>query len=159
MSAAGKALTKAGSSPMLLGALPIRTSTVGKTASYSLALPFFTPETGCNVTVSDTAFALGTSARLNARVVGSATGHQDFAGAAFSVNVVQLAKVSRTIAEIAERQENLIGESPDDDEADKVKADDIADMAEAAAALFERVLGTSTVKDGMHTLHLDLQKR
>lgn len=159
MSAAGKALTKAGSSPMLLGALPIRTSTVGKTASYSLALPFFTPETGGNVTVSDTAFALGTSERLNARVVGSATGHQDFAGAAFSVNVVQLAKVSRTIAEIAERQEELIGESPDDDDDDEVDADDIADMAEAAAALFERVLGTSTVKDGMHTLHLDLQKR
>jgi len=157
MSAAGKALTKAGSSPMLLGALPISTSTTGKTASYSLALPFFTPEAGCNVTVSDTAFALGTSARLNAQVVGSATGHLDFAGAAFSVNIVRLAKVSRSIADIAEQQEALIGASPDDDETDE--ADDIADMAEAAAALFERVWGTSTVKDGMHTLHLDLQKR
>lgn len=153
VSAAGKALAKSGSSPMLLGALPIRTSIAGRTASYSLALPFFTPETGGNVTVSDTAFALGTSARLNAQVAESATGHRDFAGAAFSVNVVQLAKVSRSIAEIAGRGEDLVGEDFADD------ADDAADMLEAAAALFGRVLGTSTVRDGMHTLHIELQKR
>lgn len=152
-SAAAKALTKSGISPMLPGALPVRTSTVGKTASYSLALPFSTPETGANVTVGDTDFAIGTSARLNAQLVGSATGHLDFAGAAFSVNVVQLAKVSRTIAEIAGREEDLIGEDFVDE------ADDVADMLETAAALFGRVWGTSTVKDGMHTLHLDLQKR
>lgn len=151
--AAGKALAKAGSSPLLLGALPVATSSLGNATSYSLAMPFLTPELGGNVTVSDSAFAIGTSSRLNAQIVQSATGHLDFAGAAFCVNFVELAKVSRSMAEIADRQEELLGDDIDDD------AETAADMAEAAASMFERVSGTSTVKDGIHTLHLDMQKR
>lgn len=95
--AAGVA-TKLGSDPTVVQMLPIVPTPVGNATSYSVALPWFTPDMVPNLTVSDTALAAGSSSVYNAELVTSATGNMDFAGAVFSLKFEPLAKTIRGIA-------------------------------------------------------------
>ncbi len=99
LSVAGSVATKLGQDPAVVGMLPIMPANAGSAVSYSVALPFFTEDMVPNATVSDTALALGTSSKLNERVVNSATGNMDFVGAVFSFNPAPLASSLRGIAD------------------------------------------------------------
>ena len=99
LSVAGNIATKLGQDPAVVGMLPIMPANAGNAVSYSVALPFFTEDMVPNATVSDTSLALGTSSKLNERVVNSATGNMDFVGAVFSFNPAPLASTLRGIAD------------------------------------------------------------
>ena len=98
LTVAGKVATKVGSDPAVLNMLPIVPRTIGKSTSYSVALPFFTENLVPNITVSDSAFVLGSSSALNAEIAESATGTMDFSGCVCSIKFAPLAKMLRSIA-------------------------------------------------------------
>lgn len=98
LTVAGKVATKVGSDPAILNMLPIIPRTIGKSTSYSVALPMFTENLVPNITVSDSAFVLGSSSALNAEIAESATGTMDYTGCVCSIKFAPLAKMLRSIA-------------------------------------------------------------
>lgn len=97
---AGEVAVKVGSDPSVVNMLPI-IPTPGKdnTTTFSIALPWFTADLGPAVTVSDTAFAAGSSPAFNAEIAAAATGSVDFAGTVFSIKFDALATTARGIAD------------------------------------------------------------
>lgn len=91
--------TKLGSDPSVINMLPIVPTVNGNTTSFSVALPWFTPNLVPNVTVSDTTITLGTSSDYNAQVTAAATGAADFTGCVFSLKFEPLATTARGIAD------------------------------------------------------------
>ena len=98
LNVAGKVATKLGSDPAVLSMLPIVPRTIGKSTSYSVAMPLFTENMVPNITVSDSAFVLGSSSALNAEIAETATGTMDFSGCVCSIKFAPLAKMLRSIA-------------------------------------------------------------
>ena len=101
MQVAGDILEKAGQSRAMLAMIPIVPAQVGEAAmSYSVAVPgILTPDMGLNVTVSDTAFAAGSSSALNSEIVTTASATQEFAGATMVINAQPLAVTARSLAD------------------------------------------------------------
>lgn len=159
VSTAGKALDKNGLNPQLVSTLPITAASADGTAAYSLVMPFLTADMGGNVTVSDTAFTIGTSSNLNGEIVKSATGTMPFAGAVFSVNFGQLAKTARSIADLSRTA--CCGEDEDDNDEDNMadEAESVAETLENISSLFENMTGTSTIRDGVQTIRMDFRKK
>ncbi len=98
LTVAGNVATKLGSDPSVVRMLPIVPSARGNTSSYSVALPWFSTDFVPNITVSDTAFTMGTSSAYNANVASSATGTMDFCGAVATLNMRALASATRGAA-------------------------------------------------------------
>lgn len=141
LAVAGNVAVKLGQDPAIVGMLPIMPTHAGDAMSYSVALPFFTEDMAPNVTINDTALALGSSPVLNSRVVASATGAVDFTGAVFSFHPAPLAASLRAIADslaasLPEDDADCV-EAPLDDEAEEenpyVVVDSGATQAEEAA--------------------------
>ncbi len=141
LTTAGKILTKTGSDPSVIAMLPIVPSQVGSATSYSIALPFFTPDFVPNLTLNDKGMALGTSSKLNARMLESATGTAPFAGALFSLR----------FAPIADCLGSLAGADSPSGIAELATA---AASAEAIAGVLEGIYGCSTVTNDVCTLKL-----
>ncbi len=89
---------KLNSDPSVINMLPIVPKTEGNTTSYSVAMPWFTPDMVPNVTLNDTAFTIGTSANYNAEVVTEASGNMDFTGCVATLKFRPLATTARGIA-------------------------------------------------------------
>ena len=96
---AGEIAAKLGQDPSVVNMLPIVPTTMGNAVSYSVAMPWFTPDMVPNLTVSDTAFTVGTSSNYNAEIAAAATGTTPFAGCVCSIRFAPLAKTARGIAE------------------------------------------------------------
>ncbi|MDO4751086.1 MAG: hypothetical protein Q4A24_03175 [Akkermansia sp.] len=94
----GKIATKVGSDPAVLNMLPIIPKTIGKSTSYSVALPWFTENLIPNLTISDASFVVGSSSALNAEIAETATGSMDFAGCVCTVKFTPFAQMMRDIA-------------------------------------------------------------
>ncbi len=90
--------TKGGADPSVINMLPIVPAVKGNATSYTVAMPWFTPDMVPNVTVSDTAFTVGTSSNYNAEIVAAATGDTPFAGCVASIKFAPLAATARGIA-------------------------------------------------------------
>jgi hypothetical protein len=95
-------------------------------------MPWFTPDMVPSLTVSDTAFAAGTSSTLNEELVATASGSVPFAGSVFSIQFQPLATTARGIADAlaaeAKAEEEPLtlgveGEVEDDTEVAVVEAD------------------------------------
>ncbi len=95
----GEIAAKLGQDPSVVNMLPIVPTTMGNTVSYSVAMPWFTPDMVPNLTVSDTAFTVGTSSNYNAEIAAAATGTTPFAGCVCSIRFAPLAKTARGIAD------------------------------------------------------------
>ncbi len=95
---AGEVAAKLGQDPAVVNMLPIVPTTLDKATSYSVAMPWFTPDMVPNLTVSDTAFTIGTSSNYNAEIAQAATGSTPFAGGVFSIRFAPLATTARGIA-------------------------------------------------------------
>ncbi len=106
----GKVAEKLGYNAATVNMMPIVPKMIGKATSYSIALPWFTENMVPNLTVSDTAFVLGSSSKLNGEIAETATGTLDFNGAVCTIKFAPLATMLRSLA------------------------DDMADRAEAEAA-------------------------
>lgn len=106
----GKVAEKLGYDAATVNMMPIVPKMIGKATSYSIALPWFTENLVPNLTVSDSAFVLGSSSKLNGEIAETATGTLDFNGAVCTIKFAPLATMLRSLA------------------------DDMADRAEAEAA-------------------------
>lgn len=95
---AGNVATKLGSDPSVVNMLPIVPATKGNMTSYSVAMPWFTPDMVPNVTISDTAFTAGTSSNYNEEIVTCATGSTPFAGVVCTIKFGPIATTARGIA-------------------------------------------------------------
>lgn len=128
---------KLGSDPSVINMLPIVPKTEGNTTSYSVAMPWFTPDLVPNVTINDSAFTIGTSANYNAEVVTAATGSMDFSGCVATLKFGPLASTARGIANefaaiaAAQKAPVTLEETPDaeadsesDDEENYIEEDD-----------------------------------
>lgn len=100
---AGDVAAKLGSDPAVVNMLPIVPTPIGNAISYSIALPWFTPDMVPNITVSDTAFTVGTSSNYNAEIAAAATGSMPFTGAVCSIKFAPLATTARGIANELEK--------------------------------------------------------
>ncbi len=107
---ASEIATKVGSDPSIVNMLPIVPKAEGNATTYSVHMPWFTPDMVPSITVSDTAFAAGTSSTLNEELVATATGSLPFAGSVFSIQFQPLATTARGIADA------LAAEAKADDE-------------------------------------------
>ena len=96
---AGNVAKKAGQNPDLVNMLPIVPKMVGKATSYSVSMPWFTENLVPNLTVSDTAFVVGSSAKLNAELAETATGTVDVNGCVCTLKFAPLASMLRSIAD------------------------------------------------------------
>jgi hypothetical protein len=109
--------------------LPIVPAVKGNATSYTVAMPWFTPDMVPNVTVSDTAFTVGTSSNYNAEIVAAATGDTPFAGCVASIKFAPLAATARGIAKElraiadAESKPLSLEDSPADAEEDDSEKD------------------------------------
>lgn len=95
---AANVATKLGSDPSVVNMLPIVPATKGNMTSYSVAMPWFTPDMVPNVTISDTAFTAGTSSNYNEEIVTCATGSTPFAGVVCTIKFGPIATTARGIA-------------------------------------------------------------
>ncbi|MBQ7024703.1 MAG: hypothetical protein IJN29_14065 [Akkermansia sp.] len=100
---ASEVAAKLGSDPAVVNMLPIVPTPLGNAISYSISLPWFTPDMVPNITVSDTAFTAGTSSNYNAEVAAAATGSMPFTGAVCSIKFAPLATTARGIANELEK--------------------------------------------------------
>ncbi len=98
LTTAANIATKVGSDPSVINMLPIVPAVKGNATSYTVAMPWFTPDMVPNVTVSDTAFTAGTSSNYNAEIAAAATGDTPFAGCVMTVKFAPLATTARGIA-------------------------------------------------------------
>ncbi len=98
LTAVGQAAGKLGTSPGVVNMLPITPTHMGNATSYSVSLPFFTPDFVPSLTISDKGLALGSSARFNAQLVQAATGNTPFAGSAFAFRIAPFARSLRSLA-------------------------------------------------------------
>lgn len=113
LTVAGNVAEKVGYDPEVVQMLPIAPSMKGSSTSYSIAMPWFTEEFVPNLTVSDTAFVVGTSANLNAEIAETATGTLDFPGAVCTIKFAPLATMLRSIADdMADRAEAEAASAP-----------------------------------------------
>lgn len=101
---AGNVATRLGTDPAVIQMLPIVPKVDGNTASYSVALPWFTPDMAPNVTLNDTGFTMGSSADLNGQVLASATGSFAFEGTVFNLQFAPLATTLRGIAQLMQEK-------------------------------------------------------
>ncbi len=143
---AGQLATKLGSDPTIINMLPIVPTPVGKAMSYKIALPFFTPDFVPNLVVSDEALAIGTSDKLNARLVESATGNSDFAGCVFSFKPAALSKCLMSLAQATQSRQGEPSDLLVPAAASKMAAD-----------VVEEIRGTSTIENGVHTFRIDVK--
>lgn len=104
LATAGKIAEKAGQNPGIVNMLPIVPKIVGKATSYSVAMPWFSENLVPNLTVSDSAFIIGTSSALNAELAETATGTLDFSGAVCTLKTAPLASLLRSIADDMENR-------------------------------------------------------
>lgn len=98
LNVAGKAASKMGADPAIVNMLPIAQRNVGKAVSYSISLPWFTDNVVPNLTLSDTAFVVGSSSVLNAELAETAAPTVDFSGAVCTVRLAPLDSLLRSIA-------------------------------------------------------------
>lgn len=101
---ASNVATRLGTDPAVIQMLPIIPKVDGNTASYSVALPWFTPDMAPNVTLNDTGFTLGSSPELNGQVLASATGSSAFAGTVFNLQFAPLATTLRGFAQLMQEK-------------------------------------------------------
>ncbi len=97
LSAAGKIAARLGADPSVTNMLPIAANINGETASYSIVLPGTSEHLQPNVTLNNSGFAIGTSPALNADLLQSATGSDDFSGCEFVLKIDPLATVANGI--------------------------------------------------------------
>ena len=143
----GKVAEKLGYNAATVNMMPIVPKMIGKATSYSIALPWFTENMVPNLTVSDSAFVLGSSSKLNGEIAETATGTLDFNGAVCTIKFAPLATMLRSLADdMADRAEAEAAAKPaqpaveDDEEEmvvpvvveddDEVEFDDEADYVE-----------------------------
>ncbi len=113
LSVAGKVAEKVGYDPAVVQMLPIAPKMAGNSTSYSIVLPWFTEDFVPNLTVSDTAFVVGTSAKLNAEIAETATGTLEFPGAVCTIKFAPLATMLRSVADdMADRAEAEAAKAP-----------------------------------------------
>lgn len=132
LTTAANIATKGGSDPSVINMLPIVPAAKGNATSYTVAMPWFTPDMVPNITVSDTAFTAGTSSNYNAEVVASATGSTPFTGCVATIKFGPLATTARGIATqlraIADAEKApLTLEDSEDEEKSPVAADEEED--------------------------------
>ncbi len=125
---AGQVAGRLGADPSVVQMLPIVPKTEGSATSYSVALPWFTPDAAPNVTLNDTSFAIGSSPELNAQMIASATGSTPFAGTVFNLQFAPLATTLRGLAQMA--QEKAVAEA----EAEKAQEEQNAPDADEPSA-------------------------
>lgn len=99
LAVAGNVAQKAGQNPQVVNMLPIVPKMVGQATSYSVSMPWFTENLVPNLTVSDTAFVVGSSSKLNAELAETATGTLDFNGCVCTLKFAPLASMLRSIAD------------------------------------------------------------
>lgn len=99
LNVAGKAASKVGANPAIVNMLPIAQRNVGKAVSYSISLPWFTDNMVPNLTLSDTAFVVGSSSVLNAELAETAAPTVDFSGTVCTVRLAPLDSLLRSIAD------------------------------------------------------------
>ena len=99
LNVAAKAASKVGADPAMVNMLPIAKRNVGKAVSYSLSLPWFTDNMVPNLTLSDTAFVVGSSTVLNAELAETAAPTVDFSGTVCTIRFAPMASLLRSIAE------------------------------------------------------------
>ncbi len=99
LNVAGKAASKAGANPAIVNMLPIAQRHVGKAVSYSISLPWFTDNVVPNLTLSDTAFVVGSSSVLNAELAETAAPTVDYSGTVCTVRLAPLDSLLRSIAD------------------------------------------------------------
>ncbi len=182
---AGQVAARLGAAPTIINMLPISARPVGAAMSYSLALPFLTPETLPSLAVTNAGLALGTSANLNLRMVESATGSQPFAGGVFALKFAPLAKTLRSLATAIDpapeeavpvassrvRLENLndsltVSLIENAETRERTRLQEAADELSTAAAVFEHassvaegVYGASTVENGQHVIRMEIKMK
>ena len=106
MGVAGKVAEKLGYSAATVNMLPIVPKMVGNSTSYSIALPWFSEDLVPNLTVSDSAFVVGSSSNLNAEIAATATGSLEFPGGVCTIKFAPLATMLRSLADdMADRAE------------------------------------------------------
>ncbi len=182
LTVAGNVATKIGSDPSVVRMLPIVPTPSDSTTSYSVALPWFSTNFVPNVTVSDTAFTMGTSSAYNADIVSSATGTMEFSGSVATLNMRALAAATRGVANAmreaaapqtptgpartnARRIKGRSGYIAEDDyisprparSAAVRRAEEVAEVAQAletAALYVQRVDATSTTENGTATTRI-----
>ncbi len=145
LATAGQVAGKLGADPSSISMLPIVPETVGTATSYKVSMPFFSADFVPSLTVSDKALALGTSSKLNTQLVEGATGTTPFAGSVLNFRFAPLAKSLRSLANALEpgRQHGDLTNS--------------AKALEQTASVVEGIYGASTVKEGVHTITLDVK--
>lgn len=104
LSLAGSLMSRFGQDPAMLQMLPILPSAQGAATSYSVMLPVFTPDFGPNLTISDSALAVGTSPKLNAELVNGSTTGTDATGGVFTVKFDRLAATVGSLAAYQQEQ-------------------------------------------------------
>ena len=182
LTVAGNVATKLGSDPSVVRMLPIVPATTGNTASYSVALPWFSTDFVPNVTVSDTGFTMGSSSAYNANIISSATGTMEFSGSVATLNMRALAAATRGIANAMREaagpqtptgparatsrrvksrggyiaEDDYVSPRPVRTEAVR-RAEEVAEVAQAletAAIYVQRVDGTATTENGTLTTRI-----
>ncbi len=95
---AGNIAGKLDQDPAIVNMLPIVPSQSGNLISYTVAMPWFTPDMVPCVAVSDTTFTAGTSSAYNAEIAAAATGNTAFTGSVCTLKFNQMASTARGIA-------------------------------------------------------------
>ena len=128
LAVAGKVAEKVGYPSTTVNMLPIAPKMVGNATSYSVAMPWFSEDLVPNLTVSDTAFVVGSSSALNSELAETATGTLDFPGGVCTIKLAPLATMLRSLADdMADRAEAEAAAAPKQEVADEpvvVIADD-----------------------------------
>lgn len=113
LSVAGNVAQKVGYDPDVVQMLPIAPKMAGSATSYSIVMPWFTEDFVPNLTVSDSAFVVGSSAKLNAEIAETATGTLEFPGAVCTIKFAPLATTLRSVADdMADRAEAESAKNP-----------------------------------------------
>ncbi len=114
LAVAGKVAEKVGYPSTTVNMLPIAPKMLGNATSYSIALPWFSEDLVPNLTVTDTAFVVGSSSTLNAELATAATGTLEFPGAVCSIKFAPLATMLRSLADdMADRAEAEAAAAPE----------------------------------------------
>lgn len=96
---AGNVAGKIGQDPAIVNMLPIVPAQTANLTTYTVAMPWFTPDMVPCVAVSDTAFTAGTSSAYNAEIATAATGDTAFTGCVSTIKFGPLATTARGIAD------------------------------------------------------------
>ncbi len=125
---AGQVAAKLGGDPAAVSMLPIVPSQQGAVTSYSVALPFFTPDCVPNLSLTDKGLALGSSSLLNAQLVESATGTTPFEGCAISFRFAPLGRSLRSLSTALDpkpEEAKPVAEFPDENCKDCEQSDEL----------------------------------